>query len=182
MLGGVVVAYPVSSVGGFVQEFDSLSGSQLSQYPVEGNVTTCSGEVGLLGQELGSATINQLHVYKDIEFPVTGMSDQVVRLHINATTAYLSGAQMTISRLEADSLTLGGNVIKERQADGTAAADKLGNPSNAQFLITADSVDITNGKQRTHKLLVNNIVLQGATLGITFNPSNPVLGTGSCPV
>ncbi|MDY7082495.1 MAG: hypothetical protein SXQ77_08855, partial [Halobacteria archaeon] len=141
-------------------------------------VATCGQDVALWGTEMASATIQGLRITKDINFTFAG-NQHTARLYINQTSKNpisLSNIQMTMSELEADTLKIQNQVMKERAPStggNGGAASSVGNPSEASFLIEGSVVNMTNAVTRTHYLSAGTITLQNAQIGIIYNPSTP---------
>ena len=159
-MGGVAVAVPTAGVGGFTVQFDELQGQGFQQYATVGNNSDCAAYPAFVAK-IDSGTIKGLHLYKDIQVPMT---DDTMRMSIKSDkTAEFSGLTQKATYLKADLAFNEGQTIKA----GAPSADV-----ENQIGLSAPAVTIKDATIKSQAQFVNSITLPGTTVHMTVNPND----------
>ena len=160
VMGGVAVAVPTAGIGGFTVEFDQLQGEGFQQYATVQNNSDCSAYPAFVAK-IDSGTISGLHLYKDIQMPMT---DDTMRMSIKSDqTAKFSGLTQKATYLNAD-LTFSEGQTIQAGAPSSDVENQIG--------LSSPSITIEDATIKSQAQFVNSITLPGTTVSMETNPSN----------
>lgn len=162
LAAGVAVAVPTAGVGGFTVTFDELQGQGFKQYPTVGNNSQC-GAYGSAVAQIDSGTIDNLHLYKDIELPDSMPGGgQTIRLSIETDQqVQFQGLTQKFTYLSGDLVFSNGQQIGQNPS---------GDVEN-RLSLSAPSVTIKDGAIKAQSQFVNSITLTGASVQMVTNPN-----------
>ncbi|HEX7066264.1 MAG TPA: DUF6230 family protein [Bacillales bacterium] len=147
-ISGVAYAMPIAGVGDFYVEFDKLTGSGFKLFTKVGD-TGKEESVPMIRVKIDKATVNGLHIYKEMELPGVGK----VRFNITASEP------VKIKGLIQDFQVQNSNAKFTNQTiDENFGAE---NP----FSQTAKTLTLTDAKLKTDYLFQSVVTLNGLHLG-----------------
>lgn len=154
---GTAFALPLGGMGDFYVEFNKLQGDGFELTPHIGE-TGNSDATPLVRNKIDSATVNGLHIYKDLKMP-TG---KWIRVNIKASQpTEIKGLIQDAHFIDAD-LKFNSLAVEEHNTSGMSTAEAF----KKNWGQKADNVTITEGKIVTDYLFQNMVNLQGAKISI----------------
>jgi LPXTG-motif cell wall-anchored protein len=166
---GTAFAMPLGGMGDFYVTFDKLDGNGFSLNPHIGE-TGDSDASPMVRNQIDSATVNGLRIYKDLKLP-TG---KWIRINIHAAQpteikGLIQDARFIDANLQFHSLS-----VAEHNTSSMTAAEAF----KKNWGQKADDVTITDGKIVTDYLFQDMVSLQGAKISIE-NIDHPDNGTAT---
>ncbi|MEN1967405.1 DUF6230 family protein [Lentibacillus sp. N15] len=152
---GTIFALPLGGMGDFYVKFDKLEGKGFTLNPQIGE-TGNQDAAPLVRNKIDSATIDNLHIYKDLKMP-TG---KWIRINIKANQpTTIEGLTQDARFIDAD-LAFDNMGIKE----ANTAEMSMEEAFQKNWTQDADKVTITDGKIVTDYLFQNMVALNGAEI------------------
>ncbi|QQK74600.1 LPXTG cell wall anchor domain-containing protein [Salicibibacter cibarius] len=168
---GTAFALPLGGIGDFNVSFDELEGEGFSLNPNIGE-TGDADAAPLVRNQIDRATIDGLHIYKDLPMP----GGDWIRINIAASEP------TTIEGLVQDARFVDADLNFTEMGMGQTNTSDM-SPEDAfreNWSSDADTVTITDGEIITSYLFQNMVSLQGAQIYIDFI-DEPDSGAGSPP-
>ncbi len=159
---GVGAAVPTAGVGTFAITFDELHGEGFEQRSTMGSTETC-GQYSVNVAQIDNGTIEGLHLFKDVEMPVTG---ETVRVSIQSDDVEFQGLSQKFTHLEGD-LSFDEDQVTEYDTEG----------SQDQMRISASSITIEDGTIHTDRQFITKLSLDDLTVDTIRNPDDEGLET-----
>ncbi|WP_085522948.1 DUF6230 family protein [Tuberibacillus sp. Marseille-P3662] len=160
MLGGLVGAFgatgtalamPLGGMGDFYVQFDKLEGKGFKFFPKVGE-TGESDAAPMVRNKINQATINGLHIYKDVKLP----GGKWIRVNITASKPVKINGLIQDARFIDANLKFNDLAIKEQNT----------NDYKKNWTQDANQVTITDAKIVTDYLFQSMVNLQGAKIYI----------------
>lgn len=145
---GTAFALPLGGMGDFFVKFDKLEGKAFQLLPHKGETGT-SDAAPMVRNKMDSATIEGLHIYKDLKVPGLGW----VRFHVKADKTDIKGLIQDARFIDAN-LSLTNMHIREKNTE----------EFSQNWTQTADTITITNAKIVTDYLFQAAVSLNGAKI------------------
>lgn len=167
---GTAFALPLGGMGDFNVEFDKLQGNGFELSPHIGE-TGKSDATPLVRNEIDSATVNGLHIYKDLKMP----NGKWIRVNIKTSKpTKIKGLIQDAHFVDANLKFNEGLAVEEHNTSGMSAAKAF----KKNWGQKADEVTITDGKIVTDYLFQNMVNLAGAKISIA-NIDGPDTSAGN---
>ncbi|WP_193550767.1 DUF6230 family protein [Salicibibacter kimchii] len=171
-MSGTTFAMPLGGIGDFNVSFDELEGEGFTLNPNIGE-TGDQDEAPLVRNEIDRATINGLHIYKDLPMP----GGDWIRVNITASEpTTIEGLIQDARFIDADLNFTEMGIAQTNTSDMSPEEAFRENWSHE-----ADTVTITDGEIITSYLFQNMVSLQGAQIYIDFIDEPDSGGAGSPP-
>ncbi|QLK27435.1 hypothetical protein HYG81_07505 [Natrinema zhouii] len=154
---GVGAAIPTAGVGTFAVTFDELHGEGFEQESTMGGTETC-GQYSVNVAQIDEGTIEGLHLFKDVEMPVTG---ETVRVSIQSDDVEFQGLSQKFTHLEGD-LSFDEDQVTEYDTEG----------SQDQMRMSASSITIEDGTIHTDRQFITKLSLDDLTVDTIRNPDD----------
>lgn len=152
---GTIFALPLGGMGDFYVTFEELEGEEFTLNPQIGE-TGEQDEAPLVRNEIGTATIDDLHIYKDLKLP-TG---KWVRINVKADQpSKIEGLTQDARFIDAD-LAFDEMAIKEENTSSMPVEKAF----EKNWTQDADNVQISDAKIVTDYLFQNMVTLNGAKI------------------
>ena len=161
---GVGAAVPTAGVGTFAITFDELHGSGFEQESTIGSTDGCE-RYSVTAARIDEGTIHGLHLFKDVEVPLTG---DTVRVSIESDRAEFQGLHQRFTHLEGD-IAFEGDQVTEYDTDGPRDTMR----------ISASSITIEDGAMHTDNQFITKLSLDDLTVETITNPEGEGLETPS---
>ncbi|QLG49207.1 hypothetical protein [Natrinema halophilum] len=152
---GVTVAIPMTDANGFTVAFDELDGDGFTQYSTLQSRDGC-GEYPVSETRINNGTIEGLHLFKDLEMPVT---DHRVRVSIEAENVQFQGLNQRFTNL-------GGNLSFE----GEQVVEY--NTTSDRMQISSQNITIEDGTIQTETQYIAHLSLDDVGVSVKPNPSD----------
>lgn len=154
---GTIFAVPLGGMGDFYVAFDELEGEGFELNPKIGE-TGNTDAAPLVRNKIDTATIENLHIYKDLKMPTGGW----VRVNIKASEptqieGLIQDAQFIDANLMFDDMA-----ILETNTSAMSAEESF----EQNWSHNADNVKITDATIVTDYLFQNMVALNGATISL----------------
>jgi LPXTG-motif cell wall-anchored protein len=154
---GTFFAMPLGGMGDFYVTFDKLEGTGFELTPHMGE-TGNADQVPLVRNRIGSATVENLRIYKDIKLP----AGKWIRINIQTERpAKIEGLIQDARFVDAD-IQFHDLAVKQKNTTGSGEETAYGQ----NWTQNAESVTITGGKIVTDYLFQNMVSLQNADIWI----------------
>lgn len=154
---GTVFAMPLGGMGDFYVTFDELEGEGFSLNPEIGE-TGEEDEAPLVRNEMETATIEDLHIYKDLKLPTGNW----IRINIEADQpSEIEGLIQDARFIDAD-LSFDDMAIEESNTSSMSDEEAF----RENWTQDADNVRISDAKIVTDYLFQNMVTLNGAKISL----------------
>ncbi|WP_255259767.1 DUF6230 family protein [Lentibacillus sp. CBA3610] len=154
---GTAFAVPLGGMGDFYVEFDSLEGEGFELNPHIGE-TGNADEAPLVRNQMDQATIENLHIYKDLRMPTGGW----VRVNITASEPTEIDGLIQDARFIDANLKFDDMAILQTNTSGMTPEEVFQN----NWSHDAETVTITDAKIVTDYLFQNMVALNGAEISL----------------
>ncbi|WP_254525190.1 hypothetical protein [Natrinema caseinilyticum] len=152
---GVTLAVPTGDVGGFTVAFDELQGEGFEQDSTMSSRDGC-GTYPVSETRITNGTIDGLHLFKDLEMPIT---DDTVRVSIKAERVAFRGLDQQFTELKGNISFEGDQVVEY-----DTAADRM--------RVTSRNITIEDGSIQTETQYITRLSLDELNVGVVTNPEN----------
>lgn len=169
---GTIFAVPLGGMGDFYVSFDKLEGEGFTLNPQLGE-TGNQDQAPLVRNKMKSATIDNLHIYKDLKLPTGGW----VRLNITASQPTIIEGLIQDARFIDANLKFNNMAIEQSNTSDMSANEAF----KHNWTQNANSVTITDALIVTDYLFQNMVTLNGAEISIEHisEPDQPVNESGN---
>lgn len=154
---GAGAAIPAAGVGTFSVTFDELQGEEFEQYSSLEHTETCDEHAVNVAQ-IESGTIEGLHLYQDVEAPVT---DDTYRVSIQADDVEFDGLSQQFVHLEGD-ISFSEDQTAEYDTDG----------DEDRMRVTAPEVTIQDGQIATDSQFISQLSLDDLEVDVISDPDD----------
>lgn len=150
---GVGVAVPITGASGFTVAFDELEGDGFEQYSTMESHDGCAS-YPVSETRIDNGTIEGLHLFKDLEMPVT---NETVRVSIESDSMEFQGLSQRFTHLEGN-ITFEGTQVVEYDDDRDT------------MRISARNITIQNGTIQTENQYITHLSLDELSVDVVTNP------------
>lgn len=154
---GTIFAVPLGGMGDFYVTFDELKGKGFELNPHIGE-TGDADEAPLVRNRIDSATIDNLHIYKDLQMPTGGW----VRVNVTASEPTEIEGLIQDARFIDANLMFDDMAIQQTNTSGMSPDEAF----QKNWMHDAEDVRITDAKIVTDYLFQNMVVLNGAEISV----------------
>ncbi|SER19088.1 DUF6230 family protein [Natrinema salaciae] len=152
---GVTVAAPITGAGGFTVAFDELHGEGFEQYSTMEGHDGCE-RYPVSETRIDNGTIDGLHLFTDLEMPIT---DKTVRVSIAAENASFQGLNQRFTHLEGD-IAFEEDQVVEYDDD------------HERMRISASNITIENGTIQTETQYITHLSLDELAIDVELDPDD----------
>ncbi len=152
-----VFALPVGGMGDFIVKFEKLEGKGFSLHPHVGE-TSEADEAPLVRNKIDEATIEGLHIYKDLRLP----GDHWIRIHITASQPTTVKGLVQDAKFVDANLIFHDMTVKQTNTSNMPALEAF----QRNWTHDASSIKITDAEISTAYLFQSAVNLQGAQISI----------------
>ncbi|MBZ6495434.1 hypothetical protein [Natrinema longum] len=150
---GAGVAVPATGVGGFTVAFDELRGDGFEQYSTMESHEGCE-RYPVSETRIQSGTIEGLHLFKDLEMPVT---DDTFRVSIEAEHVEFEGLNQRFTHLEGDIRFEEDQVVEYEEGE-------------ERMRISSPDITIEDGTIQTENQYITQLSLEELDVAMVANP------------
>lgn len=154
---GTIFAVPLGGMGDFYVTFDKLEGKGFTLNPEIGE-TGNQDAAPMVRNEIESATIENLHIYKDLKMPTGNW----VRINIKASQPTTIKGLIQDARFIDANLSFDNLAIEESNTSQMSVKEAY----HKNWAQNADTVTITDAKIVTDYLFQNMVTLNGAEISV----------------
>lgn len=154
---GTIFAVPLGGMGDFYVSFDKLEGEGFTLNPQIGETGT-QDAAPMVRNEIKSATIDNLHIYKDLQMPTGNW----IRVNIKASQPTSIDGLIQDARFIDANLAFDDMAIKQTNSSQMSMEEAY----QRNWTQDAEKVTITDAKIVTDYLFQNMVTLNGAVISI----------------
>lgn len=152
-----VFALPVGGMGDFYVKFEKLEGKGFSLHPHIGE-TSDSKEAPLIRNKIDEATIEGLHIFKEVKLP----GDHWVRINITTPEPTIVKGLIQDAKLVDANLSFENMEIKQKNTSKLSAKEAF----KQNWTHQANTITITDGEISTAYLFQSTVSLKGAQISV----------------
>jgi hypothetical protein len=157
---GTLFALPLGGMGDFYVEFDRLEGTGFKMSPHIGETGT-EDQAPLVRNQIETATVEGLHIYKDLKLPTGNW----IRINIQSDEPTTISGLIQDARFVEANLKFNEMAMQNHNTSNTQDALEVFKNNWGQ---NANSVTITDAKIVTDYLFQNLVTLNGAKITLDF--------------
>lgn len=152
-----VFALPVGGMGDFYVKFEKLEGKGFSLHPHIGE-TSESKEAPLIRNKIDEATIEGLHIFKEVKLP----GDHWVRINITTAEPTVVKGLIQDAKVVDANLSFENMAIKQKNTSKLSAKEAF----KQNWTHQANTITITDGEISTAYLFQSTVSLKGAQISV----------------